>query len=246
MTPSQLMKLGKLKGRDVVLVVLKHNKRTMENDPAHIDVTRTYLNYALHGIDTPENIALHAKVQITKAGIESLRKDAVMGVEILFSLPINRHEQDTSQFFIDCCEWVKKTFAGELLSFDVHLDEAAPHAHAVILPLINGKMQGSDMAGNYRQLQNSFHDEVAGYYGLSRGDKKRLSKADEETLERQVLRRLKGDSVMSSCIWAVVRDVIKQDPMLFAQFLSIELPVKTKIKQFVDFKRAKGKGTFVK
>ncbi len=246
MTPSQLMKLGKLKGRNIVLVALKHNKRTLKNDPAQIDATRTYLNYALHGIDTPENIAIHAKVQITKAGIETLRKDAVMGVEVLFSLPINRHQQDTSQFFIDCCEWVKKTFAGELLSFDVHLDEAAPHAHAIILPLINGKMHGSDMAGNYRRLQNSFHDEVAGYYGLSRGNKKRLSKADEETFEREVLKRLKGDSVMTSCVWAVIRDVIKQDPMPFAQLLSIESPAKPKTKHFIDFKRAKGQGTFIK
>jgi len=40
---------------------------------------------------------------------------------------------------------VKLNFAGELLSFDIHKDEAAPHAHAVILPLIDGKMQGSNM-----------------------------------------------------------------------------------------------------
>jgi hypothetical protein len=65
-----------------------------------------------------------------------------------FSLPIDRHTQDTKPFFTYCPNWIKKTFAGELLSFDVHLGESAPHAHAVILRLIDGKMQGRDMVGS--------------------------------------------------------------------------------------------------
>ena len=252
MASSHLFRLGKLKGKNIVLVALKHNKRTLQNERGaelNIDATRTYLNYALHGLDTPENIAIHANVQIAKAGITSLRKDAVMGIEVIFSLPIDRHQQDTKPFFKDCYEWVKKTFAGELLSFDVHLDEAAPHAHAIILPLVDDKMRGRDMVGdkgNLMRLINLFHAEVAKLYGLSRSDKKRLSKADKGTLENEVLKRLKGDSVMNSCVWAVVRDAIKQDPMPFAQILSISSPAKANIKSFVDIKRSYGKGTFIK
>lgn len=252
MASSHLIRLGKLTGKNIVLVALKHNKRILQIErgaEVNIDATRTYLNYALHGLDTPESISIHANVQIAKAGIRTLRKDAVMGVEVLFSLPINRRQQDTRPFFIDCYEWIKKTFAGELLSFDVHLDEAAPHAHAIILPLIDGKMRGSEMVGNkgnlYR-LINLFHDDVARHYGLSSRDKKRLSKTDKEALEREVLSHLKGDSVMRSCVWAAVRGVIKQDPMPFAQLLSINLPAKTTTKSFVACKRARGKGTFIR
>jgi len=32
-----------------------------------------------------------------------------------------------------------------LLSFDVYLDESAPHVHALILPLLNGKMNGNEI-----------------------------------------------------------------------------------------------------
>ncbi len=252
MASSHLIRLGKLTGKNIVLVALKHNKRTLQSERGaelNIDATKTYLNYALHGLDTPENIATYAHVQIAKAGITALRKDSVMGVEVIFSLPINRHQQDTKPFFIDCYEWIKKSFAGELLSFDIHLDEAAPHAHAIILPLIDCKMRGSEMVGNkgnlYR-LINLFHAEVARHYGLSRGDKKRLSKADKAFMENEVLKRLKGDSVMNSCVWAIVRDSIKQDPMPFAQSLSIKPPAKMQTKHFVDYKREKGKGAFIK
>lgn len=214
---------------DIILDAMKHNKRTIEKESGNIDRTKSHLNYALHGVDTPENIATHANVLIAKAGITKLRKNAVKGVEIIFSLPIDRHQHDTKPFFKDCYEWVKGTFAGELLSFDVHLDEAAPHAHAIILPLVNGKMKGSAMVGgidNLNRLINLFHSDVAKHHGLSRSDRKRLGNSDREALECEVLKRLRGDSVMSSVIWPLVRDGIKQNPTPYAQLLAINPPAK--------------------
>ena len=254
MAASHLIRLGAIKGKNGVLEALKHNKRELQSERGadlHIDVTRTPLNYALAGKDTPANIATHAKVQMLRAGIEVPRKNGVMAVEILFGLPIDRHGQDTKPFFADCHVWVLKTFAGELLSFDVHLDESAPHAHAVILPLVDSKMQGNALIGgigNFKRLRNLFHSEIANRYGLSMSDTRRLSKADRQTLEREVLTRLKPDKVMQSCVWACVRDAIHKDPLPWAQMLSIEhAPAKqAKLKSFVDFARSKGKGSFQK
>jgi hypothetical protein len=253
MAASQLFRLGKIKGENGVLVALKHNKRTLQNESGaggNIDVTRTPLNYSLASDDTPEAIALHAKVQMLKAGIEKPRKDCVRAVEILFSLPIDRHAQDTHPFFKDCMNWTRQNFAGELLSFDVHLDEAAPHAHALILPLINGKMQGRDMVGNIGNLMrliNNFHADVAKHYGLSRNESKRLTQADKQTIENQVLTQLKSDPAMQSCVWACVRDAIHNDPLPYAQILSIQLVAtkRNKDKSFIDHKRSKGKGSFI-
>ena len=253
MATSQIFRLGKIKGENGLLVALKHNKRTLQNERgagANIDVTRTPLNYSLAIDDTPENIALHAKVQMLKAGIEKPRKDCVRAVEILFSLPIDRHAQDTRPFFKDCMNWTRQNFAGELLSFDVHLDEAAPHAHALILPLINSKMQGHSMVGNIGNLMrliNKFHADIANLYGLSRNESKRLNQADKQTLEKQVLMLLKSDPAMQSSIWACVRDAIHNDPLPYAQMLSIKLEQtkRNKAKSFVDHKRSKGKGSFI-
>lgn len=253
MASSQLFRLGKVKGENGLLVALKHNKRTLQNERganANIDVAKTVLNYSLASNDSPEGIALHAKVQMLKAGIEKPRKDCVRAIEVLFSLPIDRHRQDTKTFFTDCMNWTRQNFAGELLSFDVHLDESAPHAHALILPLINGKMQGRDMVGNIgnmMRLINKFHVDVASQYGLSRNETKRLNQEDKQRVESKVLSSLKTDPVMRSSVWACVRDAIHINPLPYAQMLSIELETKgrNKAKSFVDHKRSKGKGSFI-
>lgn len=253
MAASHLLRLGTIKGRNGVLVALQHNKRTLQAENgagAHIDATRISLNYCLAGDSTPKDIATHAKVQMLEAGIEVPRKNGVMAVEIVFSLPTDRHHQDTKLFFADCLAWLNKTFSGELLSFDVHLDESAPHAHAVILPLIKGKMQGSALiggTGNLMRLINLFHKEVGLKYGLSKSDRKRLNVMDKQWLEKLVLSRLKGDVSMRSCVWACIRDAIHNDPLPYAQLLSINLDGigSKKIKSFVDIKRSKGKGSFV-
>ena len=250
MASSHLLRLGTIKGKHGVLVAMKHNKRTLQSErgaSANIDATRTSLNYSIASQNTPEAIAMHAKMQMLKANIEP-RKNQVMAVEIIFSLPINRHSQDTKPLFTACYGWVKETFAGELLSFDVHLDESAPHAHAVILPLIDGKMQGRKLMGdrgNLMRLINKFHAEVARHYGLSRSDRARLSIDDKQTLERLVLMRLKSDAAMQSSVWACFRDAIHNDPLPYAQMLSIQLPqtAKDKSKTFVQIMTSKGKGS---
>ena len=253
MAASHLIRLGAIKGKSGVLEALKHNKRTLQAERgagANIEVTRTPLNYCLTDPATPEAIALHAKVQMVKAGIDVPRKNQVMAVEVLFSLPIQWHSHDTQPFFADCLAWVKQTFAGELLSFDVHLDESAPHAHAVILPLIEGKMQGNKLigsTGNLMRLINLFYSEIATRYGLAKAARKRLNAKDKQSIERQVLMRLKSDSAMQSSVWPCVRDAIHKDPMPWAQMLSIkpEKPTRKTNKSFVDIKRSHGKGSFI-
>lgn len=253
MATSYLLRLGTIKGKSGVLEALKHNKRTLQAErgaSANIDAASTSLNYCLTANDTPQNIANHAYAQMAYAGIVQPRKNGVMAVEVIFSLPIDRHRQDTKPFFVDCLAWVKLHLAGELLSFDIHLDESAPHAHAVILPLIDGKMQGNWLmgnTGNLNRLRNLFHNEVARNYGLSRNSK-RLTSEQKQTIEAQVLWRLKPDPVMKSQIWACVRDVIHSDPVPFAQLLSIQTAQaqRGKVKSFVDYARARGKGSFAR
>lgn len=251
MATSYIFRLAAMKGKTKVLEALKHNKRTLQAErgaSGNIDATKTHLNYSLTGSDTPEQIATHTKVQMLKAGIDKPRINQVLGVEIIFSLPIDRHSQDNKPFFMDCCNWVMKTFDGELLSFDIHLDESAPHAHAIILPLIDGKMKGSDMMGgkgNLLRLINLFHAEVASCYGLSRSESKRLSAIDKQSLASRVLSQLKTDPVMKSSIWAYVRDLVVKDPLPCAQMLSIKIAKNghSNGKSFVSIMTSKGRGS---
>ncbi len=135
-----------------------------------------------------------------------------------------------------------------LLSFDVHLDESAPHAHALILPLIDNKMQGHRVmggVGNLNRLIRLFHVEVARHYGLSRNETKKLNSKAKVSLESEVLLGLVNDAVMKSAIWPCVRDAIHSDPLPYAQLLNIEhkrQPVAYAGKSFVQIMTSKGKG----
>lgn len=257
MAASHLIRLGSVKdvykqGKFVqygLLALLKHHKRT-EKPKDNIDPAKSHINYSLTNVATPEAITSHANSQMLAAGLVKRRVNGVMAVEVLFSLPIDWHTKDTRPFFSDCLAWIKQTFAGELLSFDVHLDEAAPHAHALILPLVDGKMQGNKMIGdksNLMRIINLFHKDVAKHYGLSKSDYKRVNSADKAMLAQSVLNRLQSDSVMKSSVWAWARDAIVNDPFPAAQMLGI-ISNKTadkKAKSFVDHKRSHGKGIFI-
>ena len=66
-----------------------------------------------------------------------------------------------------------------------------------------------------------------------------------KTIEKLVLTRLKTDAAMQSSIWACFRDAIHNDPLPYAQMLSIQLPLATngKSKTFVQIMTSKGKGS---
>lgn len=249
MAGSHFFRMGKVNGKNGILSAAKHNKRTLQAElgaGAHIDALRTPLNYSLTDPVTAEQIDRAAKVLMVQAGIDKPRSNQVMALEILFSLPINRHQQDTRPFFQCCMDWTTRNIPGVLLSFDVHLDESAPHAHALILPLVDNKMQGNMIMGNIgnlNRLRNLFYIEVACYFGLTRNETRRLSWSNKTELEKQVLLKLRTDAVMKSAIWPCVRDAIHSDPLSYAQLLGIERkPAKCTRKSFVQIMTSKGKG----
>jgi hypothetical protein len=209
---------------DHLRVALRHNKRVFENNvsPPNIDWKRSHLNYALAGDDDPETIFSYAKDRISKAGIEKLRSNGVISIELLFSLPPNRHDQDTRDYFLDCFEWVKGEFPCEVLSFDVHLDESAPHAHALILPLVDGKLCGSKLMGGKGELyarNDRFHKAVAGKYGLSKADP--LYGEDKWIAVERVKEILRADPVSRSKILDLVMGAVDCDPLPFMRELGI-------------------------
>jgi hypothetical protein len=241
-------------GDERLFLALNHNKRELQKERGakqHIDVVRTPLNYCLHGDKTPHEIDNYARSLIALAGIKKLRKNVVMGVEVLYSLPIDSHKKDTKQFFHDCYQWTLKTFEGELLSFDIHLDESAPHAHAIILPLIAKKMQGDKLKGDralIKKRRKSFYDEVGCKYGFGYQDSEPLNATNKQALAREVIKRLSSDSVQKSAIYSWVRDKVHEDPKAVAQMMGIEVSTAnaSPTKHFVDIARSKGKGEFIR
>lgn len=247
MAASHVLRLAKLKGGGKILAAAKHNRRTIQNEigaGGHINATRSTLNYSLAGAETPEAIAAEAKTLMQAAGIEKPRKDFVAAVEVVYSLPAN-HRSNEQTFFVDCLEWTRAYFGCPILSFDVHLDESTPHAHALLLPLVDGCMVGSDMVGNrarLRTLQATFYTEVGIKHGLQKPIP-RLSGQAKEKAESSVLNQLKTDPAMQSVLWPRIRDLIRNDPASFASLLGLEVAKPTPNKSAVAIMTSRGRGS---
>ena len=237
-------------GSGHVLAAARHNKRAIQAEQganSHINALRSRLNYSLRGESTPEAISASAKRMMQDAGIVKLRKDAVRCIEVLFSLPF-ASPIDQREYFERCTHWAGERFGHDnLLSSDVHLDEACPHCHVLILPLRDRRMVGSDMVGRRAQLiatRKHFHENVAHLYGLSL--EPRLRGAVKTALATAVTKRLisDGDPITRSSVWQVVRDAIARDPAPYAQTLNVVLPTpKQKNKSVVAIFTGTGKKT---
>lgn len=169
----QYLGIKKLTGRDIVRVAAKHNLREVQagiGADSHIDHTRICLNQVIAGAATAAEVASYAERMLNDAGLGKLRKDTVRGIEIVISLPTGS-PIDLPEFFSNSLDWVRRFFNVPVLSAVVHLDEATPHCHVLLLPLVNGRMAGSDLVGNRTRLQGmqtSFFEQVGHRYGLTR------------------------------------------------------------------------------
>lgn len=231
MSASGFFKMQKLKGSGKVLAASRHNKRLIQAEQgadSHIDAARICLNLSLHGPDSPEAVARLAKDRMAAAGVRPQKKNAVLALEQVFSLPANT-DIDLKAYFNDCVQWVARNFGGldNVLSADVHLDESAPHLHVLILPLIDGRMNGSDLFGNRQRLQflqNDFHAAVAGRYGLAKAPARLQGQAKAKTVET-VIKQIQAtnDTALTSALWPLIRDWIVRDPVACAQALGLEV-----------------------
>ena len=224
------MRMKKLKGKRIVLDASRHNKREIwaECDGrGPIVPSRSHLNYPLYGGATPQEVSATATSLMARAGYEKLNKNAVVAIEVVFSLPPTS-SINVRDYFTASLSWAACHFGGwdNVLSADVHLDERAPHCHVLLLPMLNGRMNGSDMVGYghaFNRHSASFYDTVASKFGLALPPKPltRPERRDATATVIRALRRL-GDGALRSPVWPAVRAAIDDDPRPFLYELGID------------------------
>lgn len=251
MSAAAFLRVKKLKGGGIIKAAARHNRREIQAElgaDSHIDPARTRLNETLQGAATPDGVALLAKDLMRGAGIGKLRKDAVLGIEAVFSLPPDTAIDDAA-YFTDCATWAGVYFGGaqNILSVDIHRDEGAPHCHVLILPLVDNRMDGSNLIGGKQkmlEMQKLFFEAVASRYGLRKAPA-RLSGTAKEAAAKAVLQNLRetADTALTSKLWATLREAIERDPApyLMALGLAIEKPKKA-LKTMAAIFTGKGKG----
>lgn len=251
MSGAAFLRVKKLKGSGIITLAARHNKRVIQAElgaTGSIDPTRSRLNETLAGPSAAGDVGQLAKDLMTAAGVTSLRKDAVMALEIVFSLPPGQAIDDVA-YFTECSAWAGRYFGGaqNILSADIHRDEAQPHCHVLILPLVNGRMDGSNLIGGKQKMlvmQKQFHADVAARYGLSKAPA-RLAGASKQDAAAAVLKVMRetADSALQSAAWATIRSMIESNPGPFLLALGIELQApKKKLKTMAEIFTSKGKG----
>lgn len=252
MSGAAFLRIKKLKGGGIITVAARHNKRVIQAEmgaTGSIDPTRSFLNETLAGPSTAADVGQLAKDLMMAAGVTRLRKDAVMALEIVFSLPPG-HTIDDRAYFTESATWAGVYFGGadNILSVDIHRDEAQHHCHVLMLPLIDGRMDGGRMVGNKQKLiemQKQFHLDVAARYGLSKAPAK-LSGASKQAAATAVLTKMRetGDKAMQSAAWATIRAAIENDPGPFLMALGIEQQApQRKLRTMAQIFTSKGKGS---
>lgn len=227
MSGAAFLRLKKLTGGGIISKAARHNRRVIQAElgaSGPIDATRSHLNVTLMGPSTADEVAQLAKAKLMAAGITKARKNAVMGVELVFSLPTD-HPHDVISYFTACAQWAGAEFGGldNIISADIHRDEAQDHAHVLLVPLFEGRLRGSDAVGNKKklsELQAKFFKDVAAGFGFSK-PRARLSGINKAQATRQVLDKLRQDPAGKSAAWAVIRDTVERDPMPYALALGI-------------------------
>lgn len=178
-----IFRTQKLKSRRTVSGCLRHNFRAIDTPNANPD--RLMENEILRGANT----AQAAMNQFNAALPEKIRKNAVLGVEVLCTASPeffkNATETQQREFFNDSLEFVEKKFGREnVISSLVHKDETTPHLQTLIIPLVDGKLNARALMGGNKtvmsQMQTDYHKAVK-KHGLERGQ--RQSKARHQTIK---------------------------------------------------------------
>lgn len=231
----QYLRLKKLTGRDIVRAAAKHNLREIQAEigaGSHIDSARISLNQVIEGAVTAAGVATYAEHLRQDAGVGKLRKDAVQAVEIIVSLPA-ASTIDHITFFSDVLSWVRRFFNVPVLSAVVHFDESAPHCHVLLLPLIEGRMVGSDLVGNrtrLQRMQTNFFEQVGHVYGLARPmAQRRLSSTTREKAASMVLSAIQANPELLDVrdVESALLEIIKRDPGPLLAALKLKIPSPT-------------------
>lgn len=169
-----ILRVAKIKSRVSLARATQHNTR--ERVPDNANPERTKGNVSLR--DTQAAMARYTDLLPPK-----VRKNAVHAVELLVAVPPEvmkavQNQTDYNrviQYLVDSRDWLADRLGGpaNMLNWSLHVDEASPHMHIVMMPLRDGKLSYNSYLGGSRdalvRLQTDFASEVGKKYGLERG-----------------------------------------------------------------------------
>ena len=174
-----VLRIQKLKTWGAIGGSGKHNQR--ERETPNADAARTAENRTVVGSADSDSVA-----QVKEAiGTQRIRKNAVLGVEMLLSASpeyfrpgqtekAGEYDAHRLNSWVDAStQWLQERYGNRVVKAVLHLDEATPHIHALLVPLDDtGKLNCRALFGGSRHtlslLQTDYADAVKSL-GITRG-----------------------------------------------------------------------------
>lgn len=211
-----------------MLEAARHNLREIQAElgaRGHIDPQRMTSNATLAGPTTAAEVQALANELLAVVDTSKLKRDHVQAIEAVFGLPPGTRIEPLA-YFAKCVEWLRVAVPLPVLLAVVHMDEAAPHAHVLLLPVKDGKHVGGALntRPHLKQLRESFFAQVAGPAGLRR-DGAKVRGVVKQWVVAAVLARCEamGLPVAMGPLWADYRSSIERDPTPPMQALGIDV-----------------------
>jgi hypothetical protein len=222
--------LSRCNGRKpcTLLEAARHNLREIQAERGavgRIDARRMDSNSVMTGPPTATEVQALCDRLLMAVDTTRLKRDHVQAVEVVFSLPPGT-AIDADQYFTSCLRWLSDVLPMPVLLATVHHDEAAPHMHVLMLPIVAGKHIGGALIDRAKllSLRESFFTQVAGPAGLQRQGAK-LRGQPKQWAAEAVVRACESMSVPQSLgpLWAVFRASIERDPTPHMLALRIDM-----------------------
>lgn len=177
-----IFRISKISQQRQLRAALAHNLR-LENTP-NIHTELSHSNINARGCATIDECMRRYESSIR--GLK-IRKNAVLAHEVLITGSPEHMKKLTKQehiaYFNAAARWLIELHGGELsnlLCFSVHYDESTVHAHILLVPKINNKLNSRAIIGGARgrlsELQTEFYERVAKRFGFTRGVKNSRAK----------------------------------------------------------------------
>ena len=194
-----IMRFEKRKANNITGMQIHNDRATENHSNEDINKELSHLNYDL--IECPSykkkiNEELEKRYKVNK----SLRKDATLGVEVIFTSDkefFNKLTPEQERLYFEKSLEFLKEFAGEknVISATVHKDETTPHLHAVFMPLTDdGRLNYKDFINtkyDLINLQDRYHEKMREYFPeLERGKASKETKKKHLSVEQFKLNQL--------------------------------------------------------
>ncbi len=163
-----VLRIQKLKTWGAIGGSGKHNQR--ERETPNADEARTAANRALVGCVEADSVALVKEA----IGTQRIRKNAVLGVEMLLSASpeyfrpgqiekAGEYDAHRLNSWVGAStQWLKERYSNRVVKAVLHLDEATPHIHVLLVPLdAAGKLNCRALFGGSRHTLSVLQSDYA-------------------------------------------------------------------------------------